>query len=58
MKLKIKCIYKDKVEPTLLKEIETSNNQDKKNLISEILTVVDEILEPEGEIEGLFLSRQ
>lgn len=58
MKLKIKCIYKDKVEPTLLKEIETCNDETKKGLISDVLAVVDEILDPKGDIEGLFISRQ
>lgn len=58
MKIKIKCIYKDKVEPTILKEVDISDDTDKEQFLTEANTLLQNLLDPCNEVEGLFISNQ
>lgn len=54
MVLSIKLIYKDKVEPTLSKEIYVA---DKDAVISDVASIITEILSDKSDVEGVFIMR-
>lgn len=56
MKISIKCVYTDRVEPTLLKEIDITDDSSKSELNELILSKVREILDNKNNTSGLFIG--
>lgn len=57
-KVKVKVVYKTKVEPTTLLEIDVDNSPDKESLLAYISTKVSEVLDKTTEVTGIYISSE
>lgn len=57
-KVKVKVVYKTKVEPTTLLEIDVDNISDKESLLAYISTKVSEVLDKTTEVTGIYISSE
>lgn len=58
VKVKVKVVYKTKVEPTTLLEIDVDDSYDKEHLLSYISTKVSEVLDKTTEVTGIYISSE
>lgn len=57
-KVKVKVVYKTRVEPTTLLEIDVDNSSEKESLLAYISTKVSEVIDRTTEVTGIYISSE